>query len=315
MRVSVQLIDADSGNHLWAERFDKPLADLFDMQDEIVSRLAGAINTELAAAEARRAERAPNPDATDLIFQGAAWMHKGFSAAYLTEARRLFDRALALDPANVFGLVWVAGVDITQAITFYPEDRAARLAAAEEALTKALSLAPEYAPAHLLFGILQIHTNRASLGVRQCERALELDRNLAHAHAQIGTGKLFLGQAEETEAHVQKALRLSPHDQFVYVWCTIAGMAKLLLGKEEEAVDWLRRSIETNRNHPLSHFCLAAALARLGRLPEARSEVQSGLAMNPTFTIARLRASAPLARMTGGERLVDDLRKAGVPEQ
>ena len=104
---------------------------------------------------------------------------------------------------------------------------------------------------------------------------------------------------------------------FVYVWCSIAGMAKLWLGKEE-AVGWLRRSIETNGNDPMSHFWLAAALARLGRLSEARSEAQAGLAMNLTFTIARLRASAPSdspVRMAGGGRLVDGLRKAGVPEQ
>jgi tetratricopeptide (TPR) repeat protein len=180
-----------------------------------------------------------------------------------------------------------------------------------------LSLAPEYAYAHLLLGILQIHTNRASLGVRQCERALELDRNLAHAHAQIGTGKLFLGQAGETEAHVREALRLSPHDTLANVWCAIAGMAKLWLGQEEEAVGWLRRSIEANVNDPLSRFCLAASLARLGRLPEARSEAQAGLAMNPTFTIARFRSSAPSdspAFRIGGERLIDGMRKAGVPE-
>ena len=77
MRVNVQLIDAETGNHLWAERFDKPLADLFDMQDEIVARLAGALNAQLVAAEARRAEQAPTPDSMDLYFQGLAWLNKG----------------------------------------------------------------------------------------------------------------------------------------------------------------------------------------------------------------------------------------------
>jgi tetratricopeptide (TPR) repeat protein len=235
MRVSVQLIDAETANHLWAERFDKPLADLFDMQDQIVARLANTLSAQLSTAEARRAERAPNPDSIDLVFQGVAWLHRGLTPDYVATARRLLERALALDPANVSGLVGVAGADMTIAISFYCEDRAARLATAEEALTNVLSLAPEYAPAHLLVGILHIHTNRASLGIRRCERALELDRNLAHAHAQIGTGKLFLGQAEATEAHVREALRLGPHDTFVYVWCTIAGMAKLWLGKEEQA--------------------------------------------------------------------------------
>jgi TolB-like protein/class 3 adenylate cyclase len=317
MRVSVQLIDAESGNHLWAERFDKPLADLFDMQDEIVARLANALSAQLSAAEARHAERKPNPDATDLFFQGLAWVHKGLTPDTLAEARRLFERALALEPANLRGLVGVASVDVIAAIDFLDDDRTARFAAAEATLTKALSLAPENAVAHLLLGLVQIHTNRASQGIWECERALGLNRNLAHAHAQIGAAKLMLGQAEDAEAHVQEALRLSPHDALVYIWCAIAGVGKFYLGKEEEAVAWLRRSIETNRNDPMPHFFLAAALARLGRLPEARSEAQAGLAINPTFTIARVRAGASSdnpARIAGGERFIDGLRKAGVPE-
>ena len=91
MRVNVQLIDAETGNHLWAERFDKPLADLFDMQDEIVARLAGALNTQLVSAEARRAEQAPNPDSMDLYFQGLAWFNKGSTPDNVAQARSFFD--------------------------------------------------------------------------------------------------------------------------------------------------------------------------------------------------------------------------------
>ena len=163
-----------------------------------------------------------------------------------------------------------------------------------------------------------MHTSRASQGVRTCERALDLDRNLAAAHAQIGNGKLHLGQAQETEAHIQEALRLSPRDTHVYLWCMFAGLAKFHLGKEEEAVAWLRRSIEANRNFPTSHFVLAAALARLGRLPEARSEARAGLAIHPAFTIARFRAgmsSDDPAAVAEWERYIDGLRKAGVPEE
>jgi TolB-like protein len=318
MRLNVQLIEAETGNHLWAERFDKPLADLFDMQDEIVARLAGALNTELIAAEARRAEQSPNPDSIDLTFQGWAWWNKGITTDNLAEARRLFERAAALDPANVMGLVGIASVNLAVATVFLPDDRAARIAAAEESLTKALSLAPENAIPHLLLGVVQMHTDRALQGIRSCERALDLDRNLAAAHAQIGDCKSVLGQPEETEAHIQEALRLSPRDRDVYLWCHFAGLAKFQLGREEEAVVWLRRSIEADRNYPNSHFILGAALAHLGRLPEARSEAQAGLAMNPTFTIARLRASVPSdspARIAGRERIIDGLRKAGVPEE
>jgi TolB-like protein/class 3 adenylate cyclase len=318
VRVSAQLIDAESGNHLWAERFDKTLADLFDMQDEIVSRLANLVKARLTAAEARRAERAPHPDSIDLTLQGWARSDNGFTPDNLEEARRLFDRALAIDPADVWALIGIANADAVAAITFLPDDRAARLAVAEAALNKALALASENAVAHLCLDIIQIHTNRASQGIREFERALELDRNQANAHAQIGAAKILLGQPEDTEAHIQEALRLSPRDTLVYLWCMFAGWAKIQLGREEEAVAWLRRSIETNRNFPMSHFFLAAALAHLKRLPEARSEVRAGLTLNPTFSISRIRAITPSdnpAAIAGRERIIDDWREAGLPEE
>ena len=98
MRVNVQLIDAETVNHLWAERFDKPLADLFDMQDEIAARLAGALNGQLAAAEARRAEKAPTPNSMDLYFQGMAWLNRGPTPDNVAQARSFFDRALSMTP-------------------------------------------------------------------------------------------------------------------------------------------------------------------------------------------------------------------------
>jgi TolB-like protein/class 3 adenylate cyclase len=318
MRVNVQLIDAESGSHIWAERFDKPLADLFDMQDEIVSRLANTLSAQLIAVEARRAERAPNPDSMDLGFQGLAWLNRGMTPDSLAEARKMFERALALDPANVWGLIGMANADLAVALNLLVDDRAARFAAAEAAAVKALTLAPENAIAHLCLGSVLNFTNRAAQGVRQCERALELDRNLAGAHAQIGNGKIQLGQAEAAEAHIQEALRLSPRDTNVYLWCFMAGSAKLRLGKDEEAVAWERRSIEANRSFAASHFLLAAALAHLGRLPEARSEAQTGLAISPTLTISCFRASVSSDDPTvtaGLNRIIDGLRKAGAPEE
>lgn len=317
MRINAQLIDTETGNHLWAERFDKPLADFFDMQDEIVARLASQLGTQLISAEARRAERAPGPDSLDLYFQGMAWVAKGTTPECISQARGYFDRALTLDPSNIGALVFKAYVD-TQEASFYPtERRAAQFAAAESALTKVLSSAPEHAFAHYCLGYLQIESNRAGQGIAECERALALDRNLAGAHAFIGLAKFHLGRAEETEAHVQEALRLSPHDKDAYIWGLIAGIAKLFLGSDEEAVTRLRRAIELNRNHAYTHFLLAAALAHLDRVDEARSTVRSGLSLVPDFTIHRYRASAPRdnpIQLAQRERVVDGMRKAGVPE-
>ena len=243
---------------------------------------------------------------------------KGVSLSSFAEAHCLFERALATAPGNAWALVGVAMADFNVALSFYPDDRAARLAAAETALAKALSIAPEHGVAHLCMGIVMIHTNRGQQGIRECERALELNRNLAIAHATIGLGKIQLGRAEETEAHVKEALRLSPRDVVAYLFFLYAGLAKVWLDANEEAVGWLRRSIEANRNNPMSHFLLAAALAQLGRLSEARSEVSTGLSINPTFTVARIRVAPSMdnpALNGGRERLIDGLRKAGLPEE
>jgi TolB-like protein/class 3 adenylate cyclase len=317
LRVNVQLIDVETGNHLWAERFDKPITDLFDMQDEIVSSLANALNAQLIEAEARRAERSLHPDAMDLSFQGSSCWNKGMTAEHMGQARGFFERALTLDPGNMEALVGMAAVDLASAAYFIVYDRDARFAAAEATLIKALSMSPQHARAHMFLGGVQISTKRAAQGIRECERALALDRNLADAHAFIGLAKVLIGRAEEAEAHIQEAFRLSPRDTGAYRWMRYAGLAKLVLGADAEAVSWLRRSLEANRNHPLAHFQLAAALALLGSLEEARDEVRAGLALLPTFTVRRRRgrmSDDPTYR-AASERIRAGMRMAGVPEE
>ena len=320
MRVNVQLIDAETGNHLWAERFDKPLADLFDMQDEIVARLAAALDSQLVAAEARHAEQAPNPDSMDHYFQGLAWLNKGMSSDIVAQARGFFDRALAADPGNIDALVGSALADVVESALSFVTDPTALFAAAEAKLTKAVSSVPDHARGHMLLAYVEIQTKRAAQGIAECQHALALDRNLAQAHSFIGFGKIFIGRAEETEAHVAEALRLSPRDTMAYRWMTHAGIAKTHLRHWEQAVAWFRRSIEANRNFPHPHFVLGAALAQLGRLDEARSAVKAGLALDPSFTVSRFRANVAtrsddptyLAKL---EPLLEGMRQAAVPEQ
>ena len=254
LRVNVQLIDAETANHLWAERFDKPVADLFDMQDEVVSRLANTLNAQFMAVEARRAQGSLRPDAMDLNFQGKACFNRGLTPENLEQARGFFERALALDPGNIEALVGTARVDVSTAASLITDDRVSNFTKAEKVLTEVLSLAPQHALAHATLGLVQMVTNRAAQGIAECEQALALDRNLAHAHALIGLGKNFLGRSAETEGHVREALRLSPRDTRVHLWMSFVGAAYLRLGADEEALAWFRRSLEVNRNHPLSHF-------------------------------------------------------------
>ena len=317
VRENVQLIDAATGNHLWAERFDKPMADLFDMQDEIVSRLANTLNAQLIAAEARRAERSLHPSALDLYFQGRARWNKSWTPAHLMQARSFFERALELDPDSVEALVGIAAVDAASAGIVLADDPDLRLAAAEAALIKALSLAPQNALAHMYLGAVQQCSKRAAQAIAEFQHALALDRNLAEAHACIGIAKTFVGRAAETEAHVHEALRLSPRDEGAHRWMSWVGVAKLHLGADVEAVVWLRRCLDANPNFPLANCLLAAALALLGKLDEARAAAKAGLALDPTFNIRRLK-SIPISDdpnfRAGGRRITQGMRTAGVPE-
>jgi TolB-like protein len=316
LRVNVQLIDAETANHLWAERFDKPIVDLFDMQDEIVSRLANTLNSQLIAAEARQAERTQHPDVMDLIFLGWACFNKGPTLENLTQARGFFERALALDPRNVEALATTAALDVSIGWSFVTDDRVARFANAERASIKALSLAPDYAHAHLALGLVYIFTSRAAKGIAECEQALALDRNLAMAHGLIGLAKNYIGCFAEVEAHIQEAMRLSPRDVWIPAWMMIMGYGKVFLGADQEAVTWPRRSVEANRNVARPYFVLAAALAQLGQLDEARAAAEAGLALDPSFTIRRERISAPSDDpifLAGRERLYQGMRMAGVP--
>jgi TolB-like protein len=319
LRVNVQLVDAETGNHLWAERFDKLVADLFDMQDEIVSRLANALNVQLIAAEARRAERSLHPGSLDLFFQGQAWWNKGPTPECMVQARRFFERAIALDAGNIEAMVGLALVDATTGAAHMTDNSPRFFEAAETTLIKVLSLVSNHALAHLFLGLVQMYTKGPAIGIAECEQALVLDHNLASAHSLIGWGKYLLGRGAETEKHVNEALRLSPRDYFAPLWMVWVGLAKAQTGADAEAVAWLRRGVEGNRNFSSAHFQLAAALTRVGALDEALAAVQEGLALDPNFTIRRFheatnaRTDNPTYR-AGRERAIEGMRLAGVPE-
>jgi TolB-like protein/Tfp pilus assembly protein PilF len=317
LRVNVQLIDATTGNHLWADRFDKPFADLLDMQDEIVARIARTLDNQLIVAEARRAARTLNPDAMDLYFQGRHSCNRGVTLENLTEARNSFERALATDPQNVDAMSWRALVETVLVAAFLKDNGPPYLAAAETMVLKALRLAPDHAWAHFTLAMVLIYTNRTAQGVAECERALALDRNLADAHEMMGQAKFYMGCGADTEFHVNEALRLSPRDISAFRWMNTAGFAKLQISADAEAAAWCARGIEANRNYPLLHFGYAAALALLGRLDEAQVAAKTGLALDPTFTIRRVR-NVPVRGnanfVAGARRLVRGLYIAGVPE-
>ena len=197
------------------------------------------------------------------------------------------------------------------------DDKAERLASVEANLNCVLSRSPNNAWAHYLMGRVLVQTNRLSQAVAEWERALALNANMAAAHAQIGLAKLFDGHPEEAEGYELEALRASPRDTDANVWLAYIALAKLHLGAYQDALGVYRRSIELNPNYATARFYLAATLAELGRLDEAKTELKAALVLNPGFTIRRYRAGAQSdnpAFLKGRERIIEGMRKAGVPE-
>jgi tetratricopeptide (TPR) repeat protein len=317
LRLNVQLIDAESSAQLWVERLDRDYGELFAMQDEIVTRLARSLDVELIALEARRAENSVNPNSMDLNFRAWAMCYQGANRVVLTQARALFEQALALDRSNVEALVGLAYNRATAIMSHLSEDRVNDLKTAERAATSALSVAPNHAWAHFALGCVYSLSNRFLEAIAEYEHAIGINSNLALAHGYIALAKFYSGRAEEVDAHLAEFFRLSPRDAILYLAHFLSGVSKVFLGRYDEAIASLRRSIEANRNYPLARFYLAAALANEGRITDAQTVMKEGLALDPGFSIRRYRAEAMSANpvyLAQREHMYVGLREAGLPE-
>ena len=316
VRVTAQLTESQTGRQVWGDTFEKPVSDLFDLQDEIVAQLSNTLRARLVVDIAARAELKPTPDSTDLFLQGLAWYY-GHAPERLTKAREYFQRALDADPNNLAAITQMADVDLTRVSSYKATDRTATLASAEAALTKVLSARPDDPRAHTAMGFAQVYMNRGPEGVAEFERALALDPSLALAQAGLGYALMVNGRADETEAHIKEALRLSPRDPYAFVWVNWLALAKLYSGRDEEAAELGRRSIELNRSHSFAHLNLAAALQLLGRSDEARKEAEIALQLDANFTIRLFRANAPSDNpvyLKQRERVLEAWRAVGIPE-
>jgi TolB-like protein len=320
MRFNAQLVDAESGGHLWAERFDKQRGDLLDMQDEVTTRLARTIQIEMVAAESRRAarERPGRFDAVDHTLLGWAAWNRNLSFESARRARRFFETALRLDEDNVGALVGFANAHMWEVnMSYASDDRAAQIGAAETAAKQALVLAPDSAEAHVTYGTVLYAMRAPERALREFEFAVGLGGNLAAAHAYLGQMKLSLGRARETRAHVAEAMRLSPRDPLLFHWHFFVGVAEVYLGRVVHGIESLRKSVEINQNWGLSQFILAGALALAGLLAEAAEVREVAQRLLPNFTMARFRAGAASDNpvyLAQREHFYNGLRLAGVPE-
>jgi adenylate cyclase len=319
VRVNAQLIDAGTGAHLWAEQMDVDQSTLA-LQDNfgIANRLARMLSVELVNVEGRRAQRA-DPDAVDLTMRGWSVLNGGPNKEDVQRSVGLFEDALRIDPENS-----QARVGLAQALTLIYRNRwdpepAKVLARADEAATRAIAAAPNYAHAHYVKAEVLGLSNRFDAALATYDRAIALDRN--HAAAYVGRARNLnvIGRAAEALAPVEKAIRLSPRDPELYVWYFVLCHANTHLARDAQAIEWCLKSLATGKTYYFAYVDLASAYAWRGQNAEAAAAVAELLKLRPGFTVQTLvqegsgTSDNPAFRKEF-QRIVEGARKAGLPE-
>jgi adenylate cyclase len=313
LRITAQLVEAETGNHVWAKRYDRDVGDIFAVQDEITERVVAAIEPELYAAENIRSQRKPpeSLDAWECVIRALSLINQG-TREVNAEADRLCRRAIAIAPA--YGqahslLAWV----LIGRTNWSGELRKTAVEIGAEVET-ALVLDDRDPWAYLVQGNLFTRLRRFDEAVRVLRRAVELNPNFALAHAQLGTPLFHKGLIQEAIDSAERASRLSPNDRNVDRIASLAlAGAHFSARRYAECVSWARTMTERSPDHVAGHMFLTAALATQGDLAGTAEALDTLLRLWPQFSLAWMKENMPPAGELG-ERLREGLRKAGVPE-
>jgi len=310
VRITAQLVDASTGGHLWAERYDRDLEDIFALQDEVAQKIVSALAVKLTDDEQERLERGytDNLEAYDYFLRGLEYFNR-LTKEGTDQARRLFERAIDLDPefAAAYGhmslthwLEWSFG---------WTQDLQC-LEKAFELAQKAAALDDSLPEAHRILGILCLWKKQHDQAIALTERAIALNANYADAIWQLGQVLSFAGKPEEAIDLVKRAMRLNPVYPVVYLWDL--GHAYMLAGRYEEAIAALTRTLHRNPNFHPAHIYLAITYSELGRVEEAQAEAAEFARMSSPMSWEDWRQRLPYKDEGVIEHFFDVLRKAGV---
>ncbi|HEY5954110.1 MAG TPA: adenylate/guanylate cyclase domain-containing protein [Terrimicrobiaceae bacterium] len=315
IRITAQLIDATTGNHIWAERYDREFDDVFAVQDEITANIVGVVAPELIDAEMRRARRKDptGMNAWDYVMR-ANWHACRLTREDSSEARKLASHAIALDPNMARPRVIFAMCNVWDVLFARSQAPQKSLAEASEMARRAVELDGRDAEAHLILGVVALFLRHFDDSLRRLETALEIDPNLASAYMWGGGYYALSGERGQAHAHLKEALRLSPRDPSNHWTYAFFGLADFVDERYEEAAEWARRAIHFYHEFPTAHRLLTASCALLDQPEKARSALNVLLSCAPGTTISKTRAAVPWRHPAVMERYLDALRKAGLPE-
>jgi adenylate cyclase len=314
IRVTAQLIDATNGIHIWAERFDRDLIDVFAIQDELTQHVVAAIEPALSRVETERAKR-KTPEqmlAWDHYLRGM-WHFHNLGEDEATRALAAFEKAIELDQTLADAHAGIARTILSGTMYWAIGDRQKRRVEVFTAAKRALALDSENITAHYVLSIASSHNDDPEAGFRFAQRAIQLNDNFALGYFALSVSYLYLGRPDDALIAIDHALRLSPSDPQAFFWCSTKASALYLLGRYLEALDWARQSLGLRRYHTALRV-LAASCARLGRIEEAGKILHELLATEQADkTIAAV--VKPFRRAADQESYAEALRIAGMPEE
>jgi adenylate cyclase len=310
VRITAQLVDATIGYHVWADRYDRDLQDIFALQDEVTQKIVAALEVKLTEGEQERLGRplTNNIEAYDYYLRGLDF-HTSFTEEANARARQMFAKAVELDPqfaAAYAGLGWVY---FDQWSLGWSQD----LQTLEQAFAlaqQAIAVDPLLPDGHRLLGIVYLWKKHYELAIAEVERALALDPN--HADAYVALGDIFnwAGRAEETAPLVEKAMRLNPQYPLWYLWDL--GHAYYLMGQYEEAKATFKRVLARNPDFMPAHAYLAVIHSESGRAEDAQTEGAEFLRLSPQLSLDALKQRLPYKDPAVLERVLNAARKAGL---
>jgi tetratricopeptide (TPR) repeat protein len=311
VRVSAQLIDCQGGGHLWAERYDRDLTDIFEVQDEVTREIVASLAVKLAPGEAKRlaAKGAASVEAYELFLKGRE-LHYRYTRDDNAEARALLEASRGLDPRFAPAAAFLCIVLTSAYINAWTDDPEAALESAHDIGREAVALDRNLPYAHLALGHVCLWMREHDLALAELAESISVDPNFADGYMLLGWALHFAGRPEEGIAQIERGMRLDPnHAPLRSHWLA---QALFLAGRYEQAAGQLRKRLATQPHSDVSRALLASVYGHLGMPEAARVEWAELLRINPEFSVERRRRIMPYRNSTDFDRFPEGLHKAGI---